>query len=107
LALRHDVLAVELVDRRELELAPVGLLHLVDPESGRVLEVQTSSAKVRRRYADAAMAQRQAIAGSLQRAGARHLHLRTDRDWLGAIARFVARHRRRSRAVRRIGEVPR
>ena len=35
LATRHEMLAVEVVDPRELELPDVGVLELVDPETGR------------------------------------------------------------------------
>jgi uncharacterized protein (DUF58 family) len=95
LAARHDVLAVEVVDPRELELPPVGLLMLVDPEDGRRIEVQTRSAKLRARFAAAAADQRATIAGALRRAGVEHLQLRTDRDWLRDIVRFVVTRRRR------------
>jgi uncharacterized protein (DUF58 family) len=95
LAAHHDVLAVEVVDPRELELPPVGLLMLVDPEDGRRIEVQTRSAKLRARFAAAAANQRAEIAGAIRRAGVEHLQLRTDRDWLRDIVRFVVTRRRR------------
>jgi uncharacterized protein (DUF58 family) len=95
LAAFHDVLAIEVVDPRELELPPVGLLMLVDPETGRRVEVQTRSAKLRARFADAAANQRSAIAGAFRRAGVEHAQLRTDRDWLQDIVRFVVARRRR------------
>lgn len=95
LAALHDVLAVEVVDPRELELPPVGLLMLVDPETGRRVEVQTRSAKLRARFAAAAANQRSAIAGAIRRAGVEHVQLRTDRDWIQDIVRFVVARRRR------------
>jgi uncharacterized protein (DUF58 family) len=94
LAVRHDVLAVEVLDPVELALPAVGLLTLVDPETGRLLEVQTSKPALRERYAEAAGKQRAEIAAALRRAGAAHLQLRTDRDWLIDIVRFVAARRR-------------
>jgi len=94
LAVRHDVLAIEVLDPVELALPSVGLLTLVDPESGRLLEVQTAKPALRERYAKAAGQQRAEIAGALRRAGAAHLQLRTDRDWLIDIVRFVAARRR-------------
>lgn len=98
LAARHEVLAVEVLDPRELELPDVGLLTLRDPETGAVLEVQTSDAGLRRRYAEAAAAQRAGIAASLRAAGADHLQLRTDGDWLRDLVTFVAGRRRRRAA---------
>jgi uncharacterized protein (DUF58 family) len=93
LAVRHDVLAIEVVDPRELELPDVGVLALADPETGELHEVQTSDAKLRARYAEAAAEQRGAIARALRAAGAAHLRLRTDTDWLLDMVRFVAAQR--------------
>ncbi|MEH0845069.1 DUF58 domain-containing protein [Micromonospora sp. CPCC 205711] len=93
LRVRHDVLAIEVVDPRELELPDVGVLPVVDPETGELHEVQTADPGLRRRYADAAAAQREAIAAELRAGGAGHLRLRTDRDWLLDMVRFVAAQR--------------
>lgn len=93
LAVRHDVLAVEVVDPRELELTGVGVMEFVDPETGVVHEVDTSDAGLRARYAEQALAQRAAIARGLRHAGVPQLRLRTDSDWLIDIVRFVAAQR--------------
>ena len=93
LAVRHDVLAIEVVDPRELELPDVGVLTLADPETGELHEVQTADPALRRRYAEAAGEQRGAIARALRAAGAAHLRLRTDTDWLLDMVRFVAAQR--------------
>lgn len=95
---RHEVLAVEIVDPRELSLPEVGVLELVDPETGQVREVNTS-ADVRERFAAAAAEQRAEIARKLRAVGADHLVLRTDRDWLLDIVRFVARRKERRRVA--------
>lgn len=95
LSARHQVLAVEVTDPRELTLPSMGLLTLVDPETGSLLEVDTGSAKLRERYAAAAAAQRAAVADALRRSRAGHLLLRTDRDWLLDVVRYVATARRR------------
>ena len=97
LAGRHELLAIEVVDPRELELPDVGLLTVVDPETGQTLEVpDRRRASSARRFAAGAAAQRAEIAAALRRAGAGHLQLRTDRDWLLDVVRFVA-----DRAARR------
>lgn len=94
LAARHDVLAIEVLDPRELSLPDVGLLTLVDPETQKVIEVQSGKKELRERFAVAAAEQRTEIAAGLRRAGAGHLQLRTDRDWLHDIVRFVGARRR-------------
>jgi len=91
---RHQLLGIEVLDPRELELPSAGLVTFADPETGRQLEVQTSDASLRKKYAAAASAQRAAIATSLRHAGAAHLQLRTDRDWLTDVVKFVIARRR-------------
>ncbi len=91
---RHQLLAVEIVDPRELELPAAGLMTFVDTESGEQIEVQTSSAELRRRYANAASEQRVEIATMLRHARAGHLQLRTDRDWVTDVVKFVIARRK-------------
>jgi uncharacterized protein (DUF58 family) len=94
---RHGVLAVEIRDPRELELTPMGDLWLVDPETGRQLQVNTSRRRIRRRFAEAAAAERAEVAAALRRTGADHLVLSTQGDWL----RDLAAHLRRGEAALR------
>jgi uncharacterized protein (DUF58 family) len=101
LARRHDVVVAEVVDPRELELPSVGVLRLVDPETGRHLEVHTGSRRLRERYAEAATARRASHAAAVRHAGAGHVVLRTDRDWLVALAGHLAARRRTRGAGRR------
>jgi uncharacterized protein (DUF58 family) len=103
LATRHDVLAVEVIDPRELALPDVGVLDLVDPETGRLVEVQTADPRLRSRFAEAAAEQRAEVARRLRTAGVDHLVLRTDRDWLLDLVRFVALRRHRVAALGRQG----
>ena len=95
LTARHDVVVAQPRDPREDELPPVGLLTLVDPETGARREVQTSSKKLRARFAEAAAAQRAATLTKVRGTGATHLDLSTDRDWLLDVVRFVVARRRR------------
>jgi len=101
LGARHQVLAVQVTDPRELELPDVGLLTLVDPETGRRREVSSASRRLRERYAEAARIQQQTITSAIRRSGAAHLPLRTDGDWIADIVRHVHAQRRLSRAARR------
>jgi uncharacterized protein (DUF58 family) len=102
LSLRHETLCIELVDPRELELPDVGIVELLDPESGARREVNTRSRTVRDAYAAAAAEQRTQIARSIRDAGADHLVLRTDRDWLLDLVRFVSWRRERIDALARV-----
>ena len=90
LALRHQVVACHITDPRELRLPAVGILGVIDPETGRRLHVQTNSPVLRQRYEQAAAARHAEIRSTVIRARAEYLHLSTDRDWLVDFARFVA-----------------
>src|SRR5688572_20807720 len=96
---RHGVMAVEVRDPRELELTPMGDLWMMDPETGRQVQVNTSRRKVRERFAAAAAAEREEVAAALRSAGADHLILSTEGDWL----RDFAHHLRRGEAALRAG----
>jgi uncharacterized protein (DUF58 family) len=93
LAVRNQVIAVEIIDPRELDLPNVGPVMMADPETGEVHEI-VLSAKVRAAYATAAAAQRARTRAAIRRCGVPHLVLRTDRDWVGDVARFTLQQRR-------------
>jgi uncharacterized protein (DUF58 family) len=93
LSLRHELLAIEVLDPRELELPDVGTVVLADPETGRQREVVTTPLLCRE-FAAAAAAHRERVAFALRRAGAAHLRLRTDSDWIGDVVRFALARKR-------------
>lgn len=93
LSARHELLAVEVLDPRELELPDVGTVVLADPESGRQREVVTTPLLCRE-FAAAAAAHRERVAVALRRAGAAHLRLRTDSDWIADVVRFALTRKR-------------
>jgi uncharacterized protein (DUF58 family) len=92
---RHDVLALEIRDRREQELADVGDVWLVDPETGRQVRVDTRSRVLRERFASAAAEERSGVARVFSALGVPHAVLSTEGDWLRDLALFL---RGRSRA---------
>lgn len=94
LAGQHDVVAVEIRDPREQELTNVGLLWLVDPETGRQLRVDTRSRRLRERFASAAAADRVEVAREIRSTGARHVVLTTSDDWLRTLVVFLRGSRR-------------
>jgi len=94
LAVRNQVLAIEVVDRREIEFPDVGDMLIRDPETDFERYVNTADPDARARMDAASAAQRERIRIALRRAGVGHIQLRTDRDWVQDIARFVLAYRR-------------
>lgn len=93
LGARHSLLAIEVVDPRDIELPDVGTVLLSDPESGKQREVHTTPV-LRKEFAAAAAAHREEVAAVLRRAGCAHLVLRTDSDWIADVVRFVVARKR-------------
>ena len=94
LSARHDLLAIEILDPRDVDLPDVGTVVLADPESGKQREVH-ASALLRKEFAAAADEHRAMVASAIRRAGGGHLVLRTDSDWIADTVRFVVARKRR------------
>jgi uncharacterized protein (DUF58 family) len=100
---RHEVIAVEVVDPREMSLPDVGLIAVVDPETGRRRLVDTSRPGVGERYRILAERRRADVASRLKGCGADHLVLGTDRDWVLDFVRFVSGRKARLMSAGRAG----
>lgn len=90
---RHEVLGVEVLDPRDLELPPVGDVVLRDAESGEIKSYRINES-LRARFAEAAREHQELVHRTLRGAGAGVLSLRTDKDWIAEIVRFVGARRR-------------
>lgn len=104
LAVRHDVVALTLEDRRDRELPDVGLVEVVEPESGGRRWLDTGSARVRRAYAEAYRGAAGARRAAFQRAGIDAVAIDTQEDWVEPLRRFFeVRERAKASGWRRRG----
>lgn len=97
LARRHDVVALTLVDPLDLALPDVGLLDVIDAETGRQIVVDSSDAGTRERYAEAAAQRAAARDTRLSGAGVDQVSIRLDADVAEPVAAFF---RRRAQVAR-------
>jgi uncharacterized protein (DUF58 family) len=86
---RHAVMAIEIGDPREQALPDVGRLRVVDPETGALVEVDTSHRGLRERFEAIERERSEHLAGELRALRADHIRLRTDEDWLVEIGRAL------------------
>ena len=94
---RHDLIAVQVEDPRERELPDVGIVALEDAESGEVIEVDTASAAVRKRFKELALQRGLQLVSDFRSEGIDTLQLRTDAPYMPALQRFFkTRERRRA-----------
>lgn len=102
---RHELLAVRVVDPREIELPDVGPVIVEDAETGEQLYVDLADATFRQRFRAAADARETRVADAFRRAGVDAVTLSTDEDLVRAIVRMATKRRmRRTRAE--IREIP-
>jgi len=94
---RHEVLAVRLFDRREVELPDVGPLLMEDAETGEQLYVDTHDKGFRRRFREAADRRETTLRDAFTRSGVDAVSLSTDEDLVAAIVRMAALRQRRRR----------
>lgn len=87
LRIRHATVAIEISDPREAELPAVGQLALVDPETGRRAEVDTSSPRLRRRFAELERRRQEHLDAELRRLRVKHVALSTGEEWLPSLGR--------------------
>jgi uncharacterized protein (DUF58 family) len=92
---KHDLIPVQIVDPREEELPDVGMALVEDLETGDVLEIDTSSARVRAAYGERIAKQRAQREQIFRRLRVDHVRVETHRDWVRPISElFRARQKR-------------
>lgn len=94
---RHDVVAVQITDRYELELPDLGYLVLQDAETGELLEVNTGDARRRRVFAERQQDRLDDLRRLFASAGIDSIHLRTDRPYITELSRFFETREKRRR----------
>jgi uncharacterized protein (DUF58 family) len=85
----HEVLAIRLVDPREIELPDIGPVIMEDAETGEQIYVDTHDKNIRRRFTEAARRREGILNENFKRAGVDALVLSTDDDLVRAIVRFA------------------
>lgn len=88
---RHDLVAVDLDDPLEREIADVGLLALEDAESGELVWVDTGSAAWRRAFGEQVAAQTAVKRRVFNRAKVDRIGVTTEAEYVGALAKFFQR----------------
>ncbi len=95
-ARHHDMICVPVSDPAEGELPDVGLVELEDSETGELMLVDTSSAKVRKAFAVKAESDREELTKFFRKTGIDTLDIATDKPYIdGVRALFKRRARKR------------
>ncbi len=96
---RHDIIALQVVDPREMELPRAGFVALEDAESGKTVCVNTWNRRLRETYKDRGLQRLDKDERLFRSCGVDRILIRTDASYVGPVERFF-RQRRRRRATR-------
>ena len=87
---KHDVVAIQVYDRRLAELPKVGLIKMRDAESGEEVFVDTSSSKVQAAQREWWRSQREKLDETLKKSRVDSVSIRTDQDYVKALMNLFA-----------------
>jgi uncharacterized protein (DUF58 family) len=96
-AAKHDVVAAQIMDPREIELPKAGRVCLEDPETGEQILVNTSHPAVREQFAARVAERQMALEHLLRRCGVERIAIRTDQDYVPALKAYFRTRKRRRR----------
>ena len=88
---KHDVVALQVVDKGESQLPDLGLVQLKDPETGRVFLADTSDKTVRQAHARWWFEQRSRNEEIFNKAGVDVAQLYTDKDYVTPLLELFRR----------------
>ena len=94
---RHDVVAIHVHDLREMELPDVGQLAIEDAETGELIELDTTSERVRSRFAELAQKRVDKLRRALAGEGVDALNLDTREPYEPALRSFFKNRERKMR----------
>ena len=82
---KHDVVAIQVYDRRETELPAVGLIKIKDAETGQERWIDSSSARVRAAYKEWWDRRQAAMSDSFKKCRVDSVSIRTEDDYVKAL----------------------
>ncbi len=85
---KHDVVALQIYDKREMELPSVGLIRMKDAESGEDIWIDTSSAKMRNLYHKNWKERQEKVKQTLSQCGVDSVAISTDEDYVKALMKI-------------------
>lgn len=82
---KHDVMAIQVYDKRDAQLPDVGLMRITDLENGATRWIDTSSSKVRKAYGKWWYERQQAMSEILKKSRVNFTGVATDEDYVKAL----------------------
>lgn len=93
LSRRHDTIAVQIMDPIEEKIPSMGLLDFIDPESGELMTVDTSSILFKRHYTREVKQYQEKVAAELRKSRVDLIELRNGDDFVQPLANYFKRRK--------------
>jgi len=94
---KHDLVAIRIHDRREHELPDIGLVRILDPESGTLQWVNTSNRRVREAYRHNAAVHEARLRDLFKRSGVDTAHIATGDNYTKPLMNLFRKREMRAR----------
>lgn len=88
---KHDIVALNIYDKRETELPPVGLMRIKDSESERLMWIDTNNRQTRDRFAAWWIQQQEELNETFTHSGIDWVNIRTDEDYVKPLINLFKR----------------
>lgn len=87
---KHDVVAVQVYDRRAAELPNVGLMRVKDAETGHEMLIDTSDKRLRKAHSDYWHTRQDTLNGVFNRSNVDKVTIATDEDYVKSLMQLFA-----------------
>lgn len=94
---KHDLIAIQIIDKYEIDLPAVGRVILQDAETGEITEVDTTSAQKRRGFRERQLRSQGELMRLFRSAGIDSIQLKTEEDYAASLGHFFDTREKRLR----------
>ena len=85
---KHDIISIDIIDPREVELPNVGFLELEDAETGETVIIDTGSTEIRETFFSESQEERDKREKFFKSIGVDNINILTDRSYVEPITKF-------------------
>ncbi len=85
---KHDIVALQIYDKREAELPKIGLIHFQDAETGKMIMIDTSDRKTRENYEQWWEKKQEYIDDTFTKCGVDSTMIRADENYVPALMKL-------------------
>lgn len=91
-AKKHDVTGIRIYDEKETEIPDLGMVRMVDAETGERKFINTSSHQIRKKYKDYYAQMAYEFTQEFNAAGAGNMSIRADEDFIKPLLNYFKKH---------------